>query len=57
MLLGKTCHKKRIGETSDVSHLQTFGCKGFVLYNPGKDKFQAKAKEAMFVGHSNFTKG
>lgn len=31
MLLGKTCHKKRIGETSDVSHLQTFGCKGFVL--------------------------
>lgn len=45
------------GKKPNVGHLRTFGCKVFVTdTNPGKDKFQPRAKESTFVGYSSESK-
>ena len=44
--------------TPNLSYLKTFGCKGFSLNKtPGKGKFQPRARECIFLGYSDESKG
>lgn len=46
------------GRMLNVSYLQVFGTKGFILdKTPGKGKFDKRAKDCIFVGYSDTSKG
>lgn len=50
--------EKWTGTTVDLSNIRAFGTKAFVLNKtPGKDKFEARTKEGIFVGYPRATKG
>lgn len=45
------------GYKPNVSYFKTFGCKAFMLLKrPGRDKFEPRAKECIFIGYSRESK-
>lgn len=52
-----TPFKKWTGRHPNVAYLRTFGCKAFILNKfPGKEKFDARGSEGIFVGYSETSK-
>lgn len=52
-----TPFEKWHGKKPDIRHLQTFGCKVYVLDKaPGKGKFDSKSVEGIFMGYSDTSK-
>lgn len=57
-LNGKIPLELLTGTRLDLSHLRTFGCKGYALdKSPGKGKLQPRARKCIFLGYSTETKG
>jgi hypothetical protein len=55
---GDIPYKRWTGKSPDVSHLQIFGCKAYVLDKPtNRGKFDSKTVEGIFVGYSDYPKG
>lgn len=51
-------YRRWTGKILNVSYFHKFGCKTFVLYkSSGGNKFKPRAKEAIFVGYPEFSKG
>lgn len=52
-----TPYERWTGRKANVNYFRTFGCKVFVSdTTPGKEKFQPRAKEGIFVGYSSESK-
>jgi hypothetical protein len=55
---GDIPYKRWTGKSPDVSHLQIFGCKAYVLdKSTNRGKFDSKTVEGIFVGYSDYPKG
>jgi hypothetical protein len=55
---GDIPYKRWTGKSPDVSHLQIFGCKAYVLdKSTNRGKFDLKTVEGIFVGYSDYPKG
>ncbi|KAH0815912.1 hypothetical protein GEV33_006880 [Tenebrio molitor] len=55
---GDIPYKRWTGKSPDVSHLQIFGCKAYVLdKSTNRGKFDSKTVEGIFVGYSDNPKG
>jgi hypothetical protein len=54
---GDIPYKRWTGKSPDVSHLQIFGCKAYVLdKSTNRGKFDSKTVEGIFVGYSDYPK-
>jgi hypothetical protein len=55
---GDIPYERWTGKSPDVSHLQIFGCKAYVLdKSTNRGKFDSKTVEGIFVGYSDYPKG
>ncbi|KAH0816603.1 hypothetical protein GEV33_006188 [Tenebrio molitor] len=55
---GDIPYKRWTGKSPDVSHVQIFGCKAYVLdKSTNRGKFDSKTVEGIFVGYSDYPKG
>jgi hypothetical protein len=55
---GDIPYKRWTGKSPDVSHLQIFGCKAYVLdKSTTGGKFDSKTVKGIFVGYSDYPKG
>ncbi|KMQ86259.1 retrovirus-related gag-pol polyprotein [Lasius niger] len=57
-LNGKTPYEAWTGKKPNVSYFREFGCRVFSLNTrPGKEKFDPRSKEGIFLGYSEDSKG